>query len=239
MILSKMYHIRLEPQMLENSVGSQQNHVSNKFEHKAEHKKHFDELLDNYTVKQGDTLYKIARNVLINNGMKAGNREIYSMIRKITAINHIDNPNKIFRGQVIHLEGINNLSSEKFISPIKGRITSPFGMRLDPFTHIMKFHTGVDIAAPIGTPVHAAKSGKVIFSGRQRGYGNIVIIQHSNNIITKYAHNSKLLVKKGDYVTQGEIISRVGSTGRSTGPHLHFEIRVKNKAVNPLTFVKV
>ena len=235
MIISKMYHIKIENPYKNETPETV---VKNFFETKQP-QQHFEKLLDTYIVKKGDNLYKIAKNYLIENGRTASNKEIYSLIRKITVLNNIENPDKIFKGQKLHLDGLLGIKGESFIAPLKGRITSKFGIRLDPFTHSMKFHSGIDIAAPIGTPVRAAKSGKVIFSGYQEGYGNIVIIKHNNNVISKYAHNSKLLVKKGDYVKQGETISLVGSTGRSTGPHLHFEIRVNNKAVNPSTFVKV
>ncbi len=117
-------------------------------------------------------------------------------------------------------------------SPTRGRLTSRFGWRWG------RKHEGIDIAARIGTPVQAADGGKVVFSGVRGGYGKFVIIDHGNGIKTCYGHNSKLLVSKGDRVYKGQKIAEVGSTGRSTGPHLHFEVRKNNVPVNPLNYVK-
>ena len=96
-------------------------------------------------------------------------------------------------------------------------------------------HTGVDFAAPSGTPIKAAKSGYVTFSGSKGGYGNAVLINHNDDYSTLYGHASRLLVKEGQYVKQGDVIALVGSTGRSTGPHLHFEIFRNGNRINPLT----
>jgi murein DD-endopeptidase MepM/ murein hydrolase activator NlpD len=98
-------------------------------------------------------------------------------------------------------------------------------------------HEGIDIAAPTGTPVMAAASGHVIFVGRMRGYGNIVIVQHDNRYVTVYAHDSKNYVKEGQLVRQGQVIGRIGRTGHTTGPNLHFEVRRNNVASNPLAYL--
>jgi len=113
------------------------------------------------------------------------------------------------------------------------RISSGYGMRKDPFTGEHKFHQGVDIPAPAGTDIHAIRGGKVLFSGEQRGYGNVVILDHENGFVTKYAHNQKNLVKEGDEVDAGSVIAQVGSTGKSTGSHIHFEVLYKGQAVSP------
>ncbi len=98
-------------------------------------------------------------------------------------------------------------------------------------------HDGIDIAAPVGTPVHAAAAGRVIYAGRVRGYGNVVIVQHANHYATVYAHNSVNKVREGQSVSRGQVISKVGTTGRTTGPNLHFEVRRDNVASNPLRYL--
>lgn len=118
--------------------------------------------------------------------------------------------------------------------PVVGRITSHFGLRRDPLGEGERQHKGIDIAAPAGTPVRAAAAGKVIFSGRAGGYGNVVAIDHGNGFTTRYAHNQTLLVSIGETVKVGQEIAQVGSTGRSTGPHLHFEVLREGQAVDPL-----
>lgn len=120
----------------------------------------------------------------------------------------------------------------KFVWPVKSskgvKLTSQFGSRWG------RQHRGVDLAAISGTPVYAVAPGRVIYAGNSmKGYGNLVILQHKGSLSSYYAHNSALNVKKGDYVHQGSRIALVGSTGRSSGPHLHFEIRVAKAAVNP------
>lgn len=124
------------------------------------------------------------------------------------------------------------------ILPCNGRFTSGFGMRRDPFTGRMHFHYGIDLAAPIGTPVYAPADGVVKRIKREpRGYGLLLEINHGMGITTRYGHLSKVLVKPGQKVKRGQIIARVGNTGRSTGPHLHYEVRVLNKPVNPLNYI--
>lgn len=119
-----------------------------------------------------------------------------------------------------------------FSYPVGGVLTSKFGTRWG------RMHEGVDFGVPIGTTVRASSSGKVTFAGWQSAYGYLVTIQHANNTETWYAHNSSLLVSVGDYVNKGDVIAKSGATGRVTGPHVHFEIRVNGKAVNPLNYLK-
>jgi len=118
-----------------------------------------------------------------------------------------------------------------FAWPIHGRITSRFGWR---GRHM---HEGLDIAAPSGTPVHAARAGRVIFSGRLSGYGNVVIVQHDHSYASVYAHNRRNRVRKGAHVRRGQLLAEVGATGRATGPHLHFEIRRNEHPQDPLRFL--
>lgn len=118
-----------------------------------------------------------------------------------------------------------------------GYITSKFGYRRHPIYKRTKFHAGVDFASKRGTPVVATADGVVVFSGWQSGYGRLVEIRHMDGLKTRYAHNQKNLVKEGDMVKKGQAIAKLGSTGRSTGPHVHFEVRKNGKAVNPLKYV--
>src|SRR5215475_12660678 len=123
-----------------------------------------------------------------------------------------------------------------FRLPVEGQHTSGFGMRMHPIDHAERLHSGMDIAAPTGTPVQAAAAGQVVFSGTQAGYGNVVVIQHAEGYSTLYAHNTANLVSVGTPVSQGQPIATVGSTGRSTGPHLHFEVRKDGKQLDPAQF---
>ena len=118
------------------------------------------------------------------------------------------------------------------IWPMKGRTTSHYGPRGD------REHKGLDLAAPTGTPVKASADGKVAYSGDgMRGYGKVVVIKHASELSTVYAHNSKLLVRMGERVKQGQMIARVGQTGLATGPHLHFEVRRRGVHENPMDFL--
>ena len=123
--------------------------------------------------------------------------------------------------------------------PVKGGwVSSPYGKRKDPFTGRVSFHPGVDIPARKGAPIMAAASGIVTFSGVRHGYGNVVEIRHGNGYATRYAHCSKRLVKVGETVSKGQVVAQVGSTGRSTGPHLHFEVSRNHVRVNPTKYLR-
>ncbi len=128
-------------------------------------------------------------------------------------------------------------SSKGFIWPVHARITSPFGWRFHPVLGYSRMHTGIDLGVGSGTPVHAAKSGKVIIAGWMGGYGNVVVIDHGGGMSTLYGHNSRLDVSVGQTIEQGQVISHSGSTGLSTGPHLHFEIRVDGNPQDPKKFL--
>ncbi|MEQ6388427.1 peptidoglycan DD-metalloendopeptidase family protein [Bacillaceae bacterium S4-13-58] len=117
------------------------------------------------------------------------------------------------------------------------RISSDFGARHDPFTSVSAIHEGIDVAGPYGTPIFAAADGIVIYSARRGSYGNLIIIKHNNQYTTKYGHLNKSLVDVGDKVTKGQLIAEMGSTGRSTGPHLHYEIIKDGKNIDPMPYM--
>ncbi|GAB6086952.1 M23 family metallopeptidase [Alkaliphilus crotonatoxidans] len=134
--------------------------------------------------------------------------------------------------QLEYIDSIPNLQ------PTVGRLTSPYGYRISPTSRNREFHSGIDLANQKGTDIYASGSGIVTFSGYNGGYGRMVIISHGHGYTSVYAHNSSNLVKVGDKVNKGDVIAKMGSTGRSTGPHLHFEIRINGKAVDPTTILE-
>ncbi|SFO89720.1 Peptidase family M23 [Qipengyuania nanhaisediminis] len=131
------------------------------------------------------------------------------------------------------LEGV-----PQFAPARKDLISSGFGYRRDPFNGRAAMHNGLDFRGATGTPIYAAAKGRITFVGRKGGYGNTVEITHGNGLMTRYAHMSRFNAKVGQQVGAGDTIGAIGSTGRSTGPHLHFEVRINNKAVNPRTFLE-
>ena len=186
-----------------------------------------------YTVKRGDTLHHIAQRYGVS-------------VSSLMTANSISDPRTLEIGQILTIPGYTSYaaiddygadySSERpsrtFAWPVDhGEVSSGFGMRNG------SMHDGVDIAAPAGTPVHAAESGTVIYSGRLRGYGNVIILRHDDHYVTVYGHNSSNLVREGDTVRCGETISTIGTTGRTTGANLHFEVRRDNIARNPLAYL--
>lgn len=202
-----------------------------------------------YIVKRGDNLWKISKkfNILIND---------------IIDLNNIKNPNLIVPGQKILISSnkfkllkinsfiipskknkntkiskIKKRKKFKFVWPLKGRISSEFGVRRSPYNKKMEFHTGIDVACKLGKNFTAAERGKVIFCGIKGGYGKAILIQHKNGYKTFYAHALLTYVKTGQYVEKNQVIGRVGNTGLSTGPHLHFEIRKYDVAIDPTTLI--
>lgn len=134
----------------------------------------------------------------------------------------------------------NRLAALPAIQPVSNkdlkRTASGYGYRSDPVYHVTKFHQGMDFACDTGTPVYATGGGTVTFAKWETGYGNMIVIDHGFGYVTRYAHLSKIIVKKGQKVSRGEEIGAVGSTGKSTGPHLHYEVLVNNKNVNPVNY---
>jgi len=129
------------------------------------------------------------------------------------------------------------LASTPAIWPAEGWLTSRFGSRISPFTNRKQFHAGIDIAGERGTAVIASAKGKVVFAGKRGPLGNAITIDHGHGIRTLYGHNDDLYVKRGDVVERGQRIASLGSTGRSTGPHVHYVVELSGKAVNPLDYI--
>lgn len=193
-----------------------------------------------HVVKKGETLWRICR-------------AYGADLQQVAEINNIRDPSQIREGQRIFIPGASGaakvevpksspggtLEAEpriqffagKLIWPVKGQISSSFGVR-----NGMK-HSGVDIKAPMGTPVVAAAEGQVIYKGQLRGYGNILIVRHSEDLATVYAHLNEIHASDHQHVRQGETIGTVGNSGQSEGAHLHFEVRVRNVARNPLFYL--
>lgn len=155
-------------------------------------------------------------------------KEIEAEIQAIMAASN--NSNLQYNGKRYNI--LKNSEAGKTI-----KVTSSFGNRYHPVLHVYKLHTGMDYGVPSGTPVHAMADGEVIIAKYSGGYGNYIVINHGSGITTLYAHNSKLLVKVGDKIEGGQVISKSGNTGYSTGPHLHFEVRKNGTPINPAPYV--
>jgi murein DD-endopeptidase MepM/ murein hydrolase activator NlpD len=178
-----------------------------------------------YYVKKGESLWSISRNYNVK-------------LESIIAANSISDASKISAGQQLRIPNVPwaRLSIANFIWPVRGRISSPYGVRV--LNGRKEFHAGIDIGGPTGTNIVAAESGRVSYTGYMRGYGNVIILSHDRGYSTVYGHNLVNLVKKGQYVKRGSIIGKVGRTGNASGSHLHFEIRLSGKPVNPLPYLK-
>jgi len=178
-----------------------------------------------YYVEKGESLWSISR-------------EYNVKLEAIIAANSITDASKISAGQQLRIPNVPGVRSNiyNFIWPLRGRITSPYGVRVSSGSK--EFHSGIDISSPTGTNIVAAESGRVSYAGYMRGYGNVIILSHDGGYSTVYAHNSVNLVKKGQYIKKGSVIAKVGRTGNATGPHLHFEVRLSGKPINPLLYLK-
>jgi len=139
--------------------------------------------------------------------------------------------------QELFQDRVDRLLRTPSITPASGWFSSEFGHRYNPYSARRTFHAGIDIANATGTPIYAPADGVISFAGSLGGFGLVIQIDHGYNIVTKYGHNSKLEVKKGSHVKRGDLIAKMGSTGRSTGPHLHYQIEVNKKPVNPRFFM--
>lgn len=147
-------------------------------------------------------------------------------------------PGPSFSGLVASaMGGASAAASGAFLAPVEGTVTSGFGERPNPMGAGTEFHPGIDIAAAEGTPIRAASGGRVVAAGPEGGYGNVVVLDNGNGVTTRYGHCSQIFSRVGQTVDAGSVIAAVGSTGRSTGPHVHFEVRVGDKPVDPASFL--
>ncbi len=163
-------------------------------------------------------------------------RRLHSLVEELAGSVHLE---EINQQALVHFlrENKDTLLSTPSIWPAKGFLTSGFGWRSSPFTGRGTLHKGLDISNRPGTPIWAPARGTVTFSGPDGSYGICIIIDHGNNITTRYAHLQQSLVKEGQYVQRGDVIGAMGNTGRSTGPHLHYEVSVGGVPVNPLRYI--
>lgn len=129
------------------------------------------------------------------------------------------------------------LASIPSMTPVDGWITSGFGQRSSPFTGEPAIHRGIDVAAPMGTPIYAPADGVVVFSGTRNGFGNFVLVAHGYGVVTGYGHNAQNLVSPGQVIHRGDQLATVGRSGRSTGPHLHYEVSINGRTVDPMKFI--
>jgi murein DD-endopeptidase MepM/ murein hydrolase activator NlpD len=185
---------------------------------------------------------------LLDSGGLGGAIEDYPTSAMIMGLN-IRDTIEIARDRTLELEGqlrfVENLVERRngqleltpSIWPVSGPIRSGYGRRRDPFTGESELHRGLDIAALYGTAVRAPANGRVMFAARQAAYGNLIVVDHGGGITTRYGHLSRFEVKVGDSVRKGDLIGYVGSTGRSTGPHLHYEVRLDERTVNPRNYL--
>ena len=188
-----------------------------------------------HKVKPGETLWRIAKTYQVD-------------LETLQWVNDVEDVTDLRIGRILFIPGRQRvlevipfppeeeapplLKKIGILWPIKGRLTSGFGMRGK------RMHEGIDLAAPKGTAIQAAAAGKVAYSGAgMKGYGKVVVVKHVNEFSTVYAHNSSLLVKMGEMVQKGQVIARVGSTGWATGPHLHFEVRRRGVPEDPLEYL--
>ncbi len=157
----------------------------------------------------------------------------------VARANHLSHDVRLIPDQEVFVPGGRPLDRGTFIWPLVrfGRISSGFGYRFHPILRRRQWHSGIDLTAGYGTPIRAARSGKVVSCGWNGGFGKVVVLRHDMGFRTVYGHCCKILVRKNQYVKKGQVIASVGNTGQSTGPHLHFEVRKNGRAVNPLRYL--
>ncbi|THB69760.1 MAG: M23 family metallopeptidase [Desulfovibrio sp.] len=163
-------------------------------------------------------------------------RQMHKVIDSITTRMHMEevHQQELMAEIVLQQDSFTRVPS---IWPTQGRYSSPFGYRVNPVTGRRAFHKGIDITAPTGTPILASATGRITYADRFTSYGIVVEVNHGNGIMTRYAHMSQIAVRLGQRVARGDVIGYVGSTGRSTAPHLHYEVHVAGKLANPIHYI--
>ena len=211
-------------------------------------------------VRRGDTLSGIVARHLRVTGRMGDTRALYRGVAEVARANHLSDPDLIRPGQVIDLsvletrghssKAVSATAQSRAIAPNRqslpweglvdgaSRLSSEFGLRVHPIHGRRQLHHGIDVAAKPGTPIRAMEAGTVIHSGWHGGHGKAVVVRHANGVETLYAHASRTLVRVGDRVSAETPLALVGSTGKSTGPHLHFEVRVQGNPVDPLAYLE-
>lgn len=206
--------------------------------------------LGSQKMKLGDIVSEFAKKALMLNKEKSEQEQVADKLRTQRAF-YEDAEQQLCREssqlerQIMAMMKANRTTdkvvthgSGRLCMPLNAPVTSPFGWRRHPIFGVRKFHTGVDLAGPNHSPIKAADSGNVLYAGYYGGYGKVVIVGHGEGLATLYAHMSKTNVGAGDNVKKGDVVGYEGTTGFSTGPHLHFEVRVDGKPNNPLNFVR-
>lgn len=222
-MIEEIDRAKTELDIKQNELESQKDEMSN--------------LQDEQIDKQEELKYdKNQKKEILNSVVKE--RRAYE-----AALNELENASAELETMIRNIQGggsSQQLGTGAYTWPCPGHgtITSPFGMRYHPILKTRKMHTGIDVSAPSGASIVAADAGSVIFSGWMSGYGQVIVVDHGNKVSTLYAHQSTLLAAKGASVSKGQTIGRVGSTGFSTGPHLHFEVRVNGSPVDPTGYVR-
>jgi len=198
----------------------------------------------------GEMVSQIAQKAMAIAKEKMSQQQVAAQLRSQRAFyeqaeRELANESARLESQIFRMESSNRkrggpitVGSGNMCMPLRAPVTSPFGWRSHPIFGVRKFHTGVDLAGPNRSPIRAADGGNVLFTGWYGGYGKVVIVSHGNNMATLYAHLSRVAVSVGDNVSKGDVIAYEGTTGFSTGPHLHFEVRVNGKPQNPLSYVR-
>ncbi len=200
----------------------------------------------------GDVVSEIAKKAMLLNKEKSEQEEVAEKLRSQRSFyeqaeHQLSRESNQLESQIMAMmKASQSQGSDKVVTkgsgtmsmPLRASITSPFGWRRHPIFRVRKFHTGIDLAGPNHSPIRAADSGNVLYTGWYGGYGKVVIVGHGNGLATLYAHMSKLATSTGANVQKGDVVGYEGSTGFSTGPHLHFEVRVDGKPNNPLNFVR-